>query len=92
MHTPVDLCAPYFVLQGKYHFKLLAVDIRPDGSILPMFGDEGKQPPLQVQVQPAGQQQRIYVEGDSAAYDRGGILTELRDPFLRVSTMCDYLL
>ena len=31
-----------------------------------------------------GKQQRIFLEGDEAAYSRGGIMSELRDPFIRV--------
>lgn len=47
--------------QGKYHFKLLAVDV-PASS---------------------GAEQRLYLEGDSKVYHRGGVINELRDPFLQ---------
>lgn len=33
----------------------------------------------------SGDEQRIFIEGGPAIYSRGGILDELRDPFLRVS-------
>ena len=32
----------------------------------------------------AGGEQRLFLEGDETLYNRGGILNELRDPFLRV--------
>eukprot|EP00891_Asterochloris_glomerata_P002836 jgi/Astpho2/2836/Aster-00996 len=48
--------------QGRYSFKLLAVDV-----------------PSAV-----GRQQRIFLEGDEKGYSRGGIMGELRDPFIRV--------
>ena len=32
-----------------------------------------------------GAEQRVFLEGDDARYDRGGILSELRDPFLKVT-------
>lgn len=48
--------------QGKYEFKMLAVDV-PSA---------------------AGGEQRLFLEGDETLYNRGGILNELRDPFLRV--------
>lgn len=50
-------------LQGRYLFKLLAVDV-PTA---------------------AGPEQRLFVEGDDVAYARGGVISELRDPFLQVS-------
>ena len=53
-------------LQGRYSFKLLAVDV-----------------PSAV-----GRQQRIFLEGDEKGYSRGGIMGELRDPFIRVSPPC----
>ena len=49
-------------MQGKYLFKLLAVDV-PSA---------------------AGPEQRLYLEGDEKAYARGGVIAELRDPFLHV--------
>lgn len=48
--------------QGKYSFKLLAVDV-PTA---------------------AGAEQRLFVDGDEKLYMRGGVMSELRDPFLRV--------
>ncbi len=50
-------------MQGRYLFKLLAVDV-PSA---------------------AGPEQRIYLEGDQRAYDRGAVLREMRDPLLNVS-------
>jgi hypothetical protein len=47
--------------KGKYHFKLLAVDV-PTA---------------------ARGEQRVFLEGDQHRYERGGIMSELRDPFLR---------
>ena len=35
-----------------------------------------------------GRQQRIFLEGDEKGYSRGGIMGELRDPFIRVSPPC----
>ncbi len=32
----------------------------------------------------AGGEQRLFLEGDENIYNRGGVLNELRDPFLRV--------
>lgn len=32
----------------------------------------------------AGGEQRIYLEGGPALYERGGVLGELREPFIRV--------
>jgi hypothetical protein len=29
-------------------------------------------------------EQRLYVEGDAKLYHRGGVINELRDPFLQV--------
>ncbi len=52
-------------LQGKYGFKLLAVDV----------------PTAQ------GAEQRLFLDGDDKLYTRGGVMSELRDPFLRVSTL-----
>lgn len=51
-----------FYLQGKYLFKLLAVDVPTAG----------------------GSEQRLFLEGDEQAYAKGGIISELRDPFLQV--------
>ncbi len=51
-------------LQGKYGFKLLAVDV-PTAE---------------------GAEQRLFLDGDDKLYTRGGVMSELRDPFLRVST------
>ena len=31
-----------------------------------------------------GSEQRLFVEGDEQAYAKGGIISELRDPFLQV--------
>lgn len=31
-----------------------------------------------------GGEQRIYIEGGPSVYERGGVLNELRDPFIRV--------
>ena len=49
-------------MQGRYIYKLLAVDV------------------------PAaeGAEQRLFLEGDNSIYSRGGVMSELRDPFLRV--------
>lgn len=46
--------------QGKYDFKLLAVDIPT-----------------------AAGEQRIFLDGDHAVYDRGSVINELRDPFIQ---------
>ena len=51
-------------LQGKYGFKLLAVDV-PTAE---------------------GAEQRLFLDGDDKIYTRGGVMSELRDPFLRVSS------
>lgn len=51
-------------LQGKYGFKLLAVDV-PTAE---------------------GAEQRLFLDGDDKLYTRGGVMSELRDPFLRVRT------
>lgn len=63
-HTLLTPSAPYAlaVLQGRYVFKLLAVDV------------------------PAaeGSEQRLFIDGDNSIYSRGGVMSELRDPFLRV--------
>jgi hypothetical protein len=52
-------------VQGRYEFKLLAVDV-------PSY---------------SGGEQRIFLEGGPRIYERGGVLNELRDPFVRVSHM-----
>ena len=51
------------VLQGKYGFKLLAVDV-PTAT---------------------GREQRLFIDGNDQGYTRGGFMSELRDPFLRVN-------
>ena len=51
------------MVQGKYGFKLLAVDV-PTAT---------------------GKEQRLFVDGNDQVYSRGGVMSELRDPFLRVS-------
>lgn len=51
-----------WVVQGRYSFKLLAVDV-PTA---------------------AGAEQRLFIEGNDQLYTRGGVMSELRDPFLRV--------
>jgi hypothetical protein len=33
----------------------------------------------------SGAEQRLYLEGDSKVYHRGGVINELRDPFLQVN-------
>ncbi len=33
-----------------------------------------------------GAEQRLFLDGDDKLYTRGGVMSELRDPFLRVST------
>ena len=33
-------------------------------------------------------EQRLYVEGDAKLYHRGGVINELRDPFIQVRTPC----
>lgn len=73
------VCTP--VCQGRYVWKLLAVDIRPAGATLHTSGASGAH--TASGGNPDGE--RIYVEGDLATYKRGGVLSELRDPFLRVS-------
>lgn len=50
------------MVQGKYSFKLLAVDV----------------------CTAAGAEQRLFIEGNDQLYTRGGVMSELRDPFLRV--------
>ena len=52
-------------LQGRYGFKLLAVDV-PTA---------------------AGKEQRLFLDGDDKLYTRGGVMSELRDPFLRVRSL-----
>ena len=52
------------MVQGKYGFKLLAVDV-PTAT---------------------GKEQRLFVDGNDQVYSRGGVMSELRDPFLRVSS------
>ena len=32
-----------------------------------------------------GAEQRLFLDGDDKLYTRGGVMSELRDPFLRVS-------
>ena len=66
MHTIIAIYKPQamILLQGKYGFKLLAVDV----------------PTAQ------GAEQRLFLDGDDKLYTRGGVMSELRDPFLRVST------
>lgn len=49
-------------MQGRYTFKLLAVDV-PTAR---------------------GTEQRFFIDGDDKLYTRGGVMSELRDPFLRV--------
>lgn len=51
--------------QGRYGFKLLAVDV-PTA---------------------AGKEQRLFLDGDDKLYTRGGVMSELRDPFLRAVSM-----
>lgn len=51
--------------QGKYGFKLLAVDV-PTAT---------------------GKEQRLFVDGNDQVYSRGGVMSELRDPFLRAISM-----
>ena len=60
-HAFVPAADPAVPLQGKYDFKLLAVDV-PTA---------------------ARGEQRVFLEGDQRRYERGGIMSELRDPFLR---------
>ena len=50
------------IAQGRYVYKLLAVDVPAA----------------------AGGEQRIFLEGDEAIYNRGSVIGELRDPFLNV--------
>ena len=52
-------------MQGRYTFKLLAVDV-PTA---------------------AGAEQRLFVYGDDKLYMRGGVMSELRDPFMRVGCL-----
>ncbi len=33
-------------------------------------------------------EQRLYVEGDAKLYHRGGVINELRDPFIQVRPAC----
>ena len=35
----------------------------------------------------SGAEQRLFVEGDEIAYSRGGVIAELRDPFLQVKLL-----
>ncbi|KAK9809820.1 hypothetical protein WJX73_009764 [Symbiochloris irregularis] len=35
----------------------------------------------------SGAEQRLFLEGDARAYDRGGVMRELRDPFLQALAM-----
>ena len=34
-----------------------------------------------------GAEQRLFLEGDNKAYERGGVIRELRDPFLQVPAL-----
>lgn len=52
-------------MQGKYAFKLLAVDV-PSA---------------------AGGEQRVFLDGSDQIYARGGVMSELRDPFVRVTLL-----
>ena len=36
-------------------------------------------------VTKAGREERIFLEGNESYYRRGGVLSELRDPFLKVA-------
>ena len=33
-----------------------------------------------------GAEQRLYLEGDESVYNRGSVISELRDPFVNVSS------
>ena len=52
--------------QGRYSYKLLAVDVpaAPNAD------------------------QRLYLEGDDSVYNRGSVISELRDPFVNVRSCC----
>jgi len=66
--------------RGKHAFKLLTLDIVPHPSQSAAAPSEA---PVAAQVHP--HPRRIFLEGDDARYRKGGILSELRDPFLRVA-------
>jgi len=84
--------------QGKYQFKLLAVDVRADGgNLLPTTtttaaaitptNANALASEAAASINAGGPAPRVYVEGDLQAYNKGGVLTELRDPFLRAVSL-----
>ncbi|GIL60945.1 hypothetical protein Vafri_15773 [Volvox africanus] len=80
--------------QGRYIWRLLAVDVGPElQQTLPAGGRTSlsaappQQPPAAAAAAAAPQAPlelpRVYVVGDAAAYHNGGVLGELRAPFLK---------
>lgn len=65
--------------QGKYAFKLLSVDVQPVGPLKP--SSPGPAPP------PTEKPARIFVVGDTAYYERGSLLWDLRKPYLTVRAL-----
>ncbi|KAL6764318.1 hypothetical protein V8C86DRAFT_2479527 [Haematococcus lacustris] len=59
---------------GAYAFKLLAVDVAPQGSTSWALAAAAAQPQ---------EGTRVYVQGSAAEYRRGEVLVALREPFLR---------
>ncbi len=75
--------------QGQYVWKLLAVDLGPElQHALPAGGATSLSaaPPRSAapSAAPPPPQHRVYVVGDLEAYQRGGVLGQLRGPFLQV--------
>ena len=85
---------------GRYDWRLLAVDLGPElQAALPAGGAHAlsaapppRQPAAagkeggaeQAAAAAAARQQRVYIVGDAVAYGKGGVLGELRSPFLQV--------
>ncbi|PNW83273.1 hypothetical protein CHLRE_05g232752v5 [Chlamydomonas reinhardtii] len=84
---------------GRYDWRLLAVDLGPElQAALPAGGAHAlsaapppRQPAAagkeggaeQAAAAAAARQQRVYIVGDAVAYGKGGVLGELRSPFLQ---------
>lgn len=73
--------------QGQYVWKLLAVDLGPElQHALPAGGAtslSAAPPRPAAPAAPPPPQHRVYVVGDLETYQRGGVLGELRGPFLQ---------